>query len=212
MGNRFILPAKRLGVAEDVSCAVLAGGQSSRMGTDKSFVSLLGRPLIEEVLARVEGLGSETLIITNHPDDYRYLGLPLFADVVPGAGALGGIYTAVSVAGAPYTLVVACDMPFLNHHLLAYLVSLRAGYDVVVPRLGGVPEPLHAVYGKNCLEPMRRRIERGRLKVIGFFPEVRVRTVDEPEIERFDPQHLSFVNVNTPDELAQARRLAGEES
>ncbi len=195
-------------MAEAVSCVVLAGGKSSRMGTDKSFLPILGRPLIEEVLTRVEGLGVETLIVTNRPDDYRYLGLSLFTDAVPNQGALGGIYTAVQAARAPFVLVVACDMPFLNRDLLAYLVSLRSGYDVVAPRLGGVPEPLHAVYARSCLEPMRRSMESGMLKIIAFYPEVRLRYVDEPEIDRFDPQHLSFMNVNTPQELAHARALA----
>lgn len=198
-------------MTEAISCVVLAGGKSSRMGTDKSFVSLLGRPLIEEVLARVEGLGAETLIVTNRPDDYRYLGLPLVSDVIPDRGALGGVYTAIHAARNPYALVVACDMPFLNRDLLAYLISLRTGYDVVVPRLSGVPEPLHAVYARTCLQPIHRNLQSGRLKIVSFFPEVRMRSVDEPEIDRFDPHHLSFINVNTPEELAQARSLAGEQ-
>jgi molybdopterin-guanine dinucleotide biosynthesis protein A len=74
-----------------VTVALLAGGKSSRMGTDKAFVRVLGRPLIEDILAQVDGLGAETLIVTNRPDDYRYLGLPLFGDVLPDKGALGGI-------------------------------------------------------------------------------------------------------------------------
>lgn len=197
-------------MTEAVSVVVLAGGKSSRMGTDKAFVPILGRPLIEEVLARITGLGAETLIVTNRPEAYRTLGLPLVADILPAQGALGGIYTAIHAAHSPYTLVVACDMPFLNRDLLAYLISLRAGYDVVVPRLGGIPEPLHAVYGKNCLEPIRRSLESGVRKITAFFPEVRVRYVDEAEINRFDPAHLSFININTPAELAQARALAGE--
>ncbi len=195
-------------MAEAVSVVVLAGGKSSRMGTDKAFVPLLGRPLIEEVLARVAGLGVETLIVTNRPEAYRALGLPLIADVIPDQGALGGIYTAIHAAHSPYALVVACDMPFLNRDLLAYLISLRAGYDVVVPRLGGVAEPLHALYSKNCLEPIRCSLESGVRKIIAFFPQVRVRYLDEDEIDRFDPAHLSFINVNTPAELAQAQALA----
>jgi molybdopterin-guanine dinucleotide biosynthesis protein A len=196
-------------MSEGVSCIVLAGGKSSRMGTDKAFVSILGRSLIEEVLARVQGLGEETLIVTNRPDDYHYLGLRLVADVIPGMGVLGGIYTALYAARMPYALVVACDMPFLNRELLSYLVSLREGQDAVVPHVGGLPEPVHAVYARTCLEAIARNLSSGALKIAEFYPQVRVRYVDAPEIERFDPQYHSFVNVNTPEELARARKLAG---
>jgi molybdopterin-guanine dinucleotide biosynthesis protein A len=178
------------------------------MGTDKAFVPLLGRPLIEEVIARVAELGVETVVVTNRPDEYRYLGVPLVGDIVPDQGALGGLYTALHAARAPHTLIVACDMPFLQRELLAYLISLRADYDAVVPRLGGRPEPLHALYAKSCLEPIRRNLEARSLKIAAFFSDVRLRYVGEPEIDRFDPQHLSFLNVNTPDELANAQALA----
>jgi molybdopterin-guanine dinucleotide biosynthesis protein A len=191
-----------------VSVAILAGGKSSRMGTDKAFVRVLGRPLIEDILAQVEGLGQETLIVTNRPDDYRYLGVPLFTDVLPDKGALGGLYTALHSSSQPHTLCVACDMPFVVRPLLDYLLALAPQGDVVMPRLNGEAEPFRAVYSRACLGPMRAALDAGRLRVISFFPEVRVRFVDEAEIDRFDPRHLSFFNVNTPEDLEQARRLA----
>jgi molybdopterin-guanine dinucleotide biosynthesis protein A len=175
------------------------------MGTDKAFLEMSGQPLIERVLARVEGVADEIIISANRPEAFAYLGLPTFADIVPGKAALGGIYTAVSQARGEHTLVVAVDMPFLNRDLLAYLLSLREGYDVVVPRLDGYLEPTHAVYSKACLKPMRRRINANRLKVIDlFYDEVRVRYVDEEAMRPYDPELRSFVNVNTPDDLAQA--------
>jgi molybdopterin-guanine dinucleotide biosynthesis protein A len=193
-----------------VTVALLAGGKSSRMGTDKSFVRVLGRPLIEEVLAQVAGLGSETLIVTNRPDDYRYLGLPLFSDVLPDKGALGGIYTALHSATQPYVFCLACDMPFIVRPLLDYFVTLLpdANADVIMPRLGAEAEPFRALYARTCLAPIRAALDAGKMRVISFFPEVRMRFVDEPEIDRFDPAHRSFFNVNTPEDLAQARRLA----
>jgi molybdenum cofactor guanylyltransferase len=193
----------------DLTVAILAGGKSSRMGTDKSFVRVLGRPLIEDVLAQVAGLGAETLIVTNRPDDYGYLGLPLFTDVLPDKGALGGIYTALHSSSLPHTLCVACDMPFVVRPLLDYLISLIPEADAIVPRLNGEAEPFRAIYSRACLGPIRAALDAGKMRVISFFPAVRVRFVDEPEIDRFDPQHLSFFNVNTPEDLEQARRLAG---
>ena len=190
--------------------AILAGGKSSRMGTDKAFVRVLGRPLIEDLLAQVAGIGAETIIITNRPDDYRYLGVPLFTDVLPDKGALGGIYTALHSSSQPHTLCVACDMPFVIRPLLDFLISLipDANADAIVPRLSGETEPFRAIYAQTCLGPIRAALDAGKLRVISFFPDVRVRFVDEAEIDRFDPRHLSFFNVNTPDELEQARKLA----
>ncbi len=187
----------------------MAGGQSSRLGTNKALVEVGGQRIIERILARVRGLGDEVLLVTNTPAEYAYLGLPSFPDLLPGKGPLGGLYTALSYAKNEYILALSCDQPFLNRNLLAYLLSLRHDYDVVVPlNREGYPQSMHAVYGKGCLEPIRRSLEAERLKVIGFFSDVRVREVTGAEIDRFDPQRLSFLNVNTPEDLAEARRLA----
>ena len=191
-----------------LTVAILAGGKSSRMGTDKAFVRVLGRPLIEDLLAQIAGISAETIIVTNHPDDYRYLGVPLFTDVLPDKGALGGIYTAIHSSSQPHTLCIACDMPFVVRPLLDYLISLIPQGDAIVPRLGGEAEPFRAIYARACLGPIRAALDASKMRVISFFPDVRVRFVDEAEMDRFDPQHLSFFNVNTPEDLEQARKLA----
>jgi molybdopterin-guanine dinucleotide biosynthesis protein A len=191
-----------------LTVAILAGGKSSRMGTDKAFVRVLGRPLIEDLLAQVAGIGAETIIITNRPDDYLYLGVPLFTDVLPDKGALGGIYTALHSSSQPHTLCIACDMPFVVRPLLDYLIALIPDGDAIVPRLGREAEPFRAIYAQACLGPVRAALDASKMRVISFFPDVRVRFVDEAEIDRFDPRHLSFFNVNTPDDLEEARRLA----
>ncbi len=196
-------------MAAAVTVAILAGGKSSRMGTDKSFVRVLGRPLIEDIVAQTAGVGAETIIITNRSDDYRYLGLPLFSDILPDKGALGGIYTALHSSAQPHTLCVACDMPFVVRPLLDFLIGLIPEGDAIVPRLNGEAEPFRALYAQACLGPIRAALDAGKMRVISFFPQVRVRFVDEAELDRYDPQHRSFFNINTPDELEQARRLAG---
>lgn len=180
------------------------------MGTDKAFVRVLGRPLIEDILAQLEGLGTETIIITNRPDDYRYLNLPLFTDVLPDKGALGGLYSALHSASQPHVLCVACDMPFVVRPLLDYLLRLIPEGDAIIPRLDGEAEPFRAVYARDaCLGPMRAALDAGKMRVISFLPDVRVRWVDEADIDRHDPRRLSFFNVNTPADLEEARRLAG---
>lgn len=191
-----------------VTVALLAGGKSSRMGTDKAFVRVLGRPLIEDILAQVDGLGAENIIVTNRPDDYHYLGLPLFGDVLLDKGALGGIYTALHSATQPHVFCLACDMPFIVRPLLDYFITLISEGDVIMPRLGAESEPFRALYSRACLGPIRAALEAGKMRVISFFPDVRVRFVDEAEIDRFDPTHRSFFNVNTPEDLEQARQLA----
>lgn len=190
----------------NLTIAILAGGQSSRMGTDKSFVLFEGRPMIEVVRDQVAALGDELILITNKPDAYAHLGLPMFGDVYPDHGSLGGIFTAVYHAGHPHTLVVACDMPWLNRPLLQHMISLRHTADVVVPRWQKHPEPLHAIYSKACLAAIEANLKAQRLKIAGFFDQVRVHFVERETIARFDPRGRSFANVNTPQDLQEAQK------
>ena len=202
---RSFAQSHRTHTMPDQAIAILAGGRSSRMGTDKSFVPLLGKTLIQHVLDRVRVLDLPIILITNRPDDYRPLGLPLFSDVLPDKGALGGLYTALTYSPAAYTLCVACDMPFLNADLLRFLLDQRAGHDVIVPRINGFPEAMHAVYRKNCLPAMWERLKQNRLKAISFYGRMRVHFVEEATVRQYDPDLRSFVNINTPEELARIR-------
>lgn len=188
----------------ELTVAIMAGGQSSRMGADKSFVLFDGRPMIEVVLEAVSGLGGETLLITNKPADYAHLNLPMVSDLYPDHGPLGGIYTAVHAATHFHTLVVACDMPWLNRPLLEHMITLCQTADVIVPRWKKYPEPLHAIYSKACLAPIEAKLKAKRLKITGFFGQVAVRFVEREEIELFDRNGRSFANINSPADLQQA--------
>jgi molybdopterin-guanine dinucleotide biosynthesis protein A len=197
-----------------VSVAVLAGGQSRRMGQDKAFLPVGGRPVVERVVERVGPLSDDLLLIANTRAPYSHLAGRLVSDVYPGQGPLGGIYTALQAARHEHCLVVACDMPFLNPGLLRYLIGLAglsAAYDVVIPRVEEFPETLHAVYGKRCLEPIQRRLLAGQLKIVGFFDEVRVRYVERDDVARFDPEFHSFLNMNTPSDWERLQQLAVQE-
>lgn len=194
------------------SIVVNAGGGSTRMGTDKALLDIGGKPMIERILEQTAGLGDQ-LIITNTPEKYAYLGLPLAGDVLPGKGALGGLYTALRAATQPYAAVLACDMPFVSRALLEYMMSLAEAFDAVVPRLPPAgegqaeAEPFRAIYSKACLVPIRRALEANRLRMISFFPEVRLRWVDSDEIRRYDPGLTTFMNCNTPEELGVVREM-----
>ena len=195
-------------IRQPISCIVLAGGESKRLGTDKGFLKIGDRFLIEDIVEKMARIGDEVIIVTNFTQRYSYLNTRLVGDIYPGKGALGGIYSGLRAARHDYGLVVACDMPFLDLRLLRYMILLSPGQDVVIPRVGGLTEPLHAIYSKECLQPIERLLSAGGFKIIDFFPEVRVRYVEEQEIRLFDPQCLSFFNINSPCDLEKARGLA----
>lgn len=197
-----------LPTSSPVTVAIMAGGQSMRMGRDKSLLCLGGQPLIERVLDRVAPLSDDLLIVTNDPEKYGWLAnrARFIPDATgPGRGPLAGIAAALAAARAPASLVVATDMPFLSAPLLHHLATLDAEADVVVPVIeAGRPETLHALYRRTCLPAIERRLAAGRLKITGFFEEVRVREVGVAELRRFDPELRSFVNANTPAEWVAA--------
>jgi FdhD protein len=162
------------------------------------------------VLDAVAPVVDDVLIVTNTPDLYGFLGLPMVPDAWPEHGSLGGIFTGLTACGGDAAFTVACDMPFL-HPDVARLVIARAGEgDVVVPRAGGQLQTLHALYAKACLPAIETRLRAGRLKIVGFFEDVRVVEVAEAEVARHRAPELVFMNVNTPEELERARALAAE--
>jgi molybdopterin-guanine dinucleotide biosynthesis protein A len=190
-----------------LSIAIQAGGRSERMGRDKARVLLAGRPLITHVLERVAHLGSDILVTTNAPDEYAFLGVRLAGDEQPGAGALAGLRTALRAARHETVLVLACDLPFVCLPLLEHQLQLAPGADAVVPRWRGELEPLHAVYRRTCLPAIEQSLAEGRRRMISFLPAVRLTVVEEDRVANYDPDGLTFFNVNTPDDLQAAERI-----
>lgn len=206
-------------VSPPLSAAVLAGGKSSRMGQDKALVPLAvdGPALIAIVIAQLHEVADEVLVVANDLERYARFGARVVPDREPGIGALGGIATALREASARHCLVVACDMPFLNGALLRLMAREPRSYDALVPLLPGhsrqrgdglVYQTLHAIYSKNCLEPIEHQIRRGNRQVIGFFDDIQVRTLDMKTVQSVDPDLRSFFNANTPAALVRARELA----
>ena len=192
-----------------VTGVVQAGGGSTRMGGQpKALMELGGRRIIERVLAALRPVVDEVLIVTNTPELYAFLELPMVADVYPDHGSLGGIYSGLKAASGQAAFTVACDMPFLSPEIIELVIRRSGEGDVVIPRVGDQLETLHAAYGKTCLPHIEERLIAGRLKITGFFQSVRVVEIAEEEIGRFGDPRLVFMNVNTPDELRRARALA----
>jgi molybdopterin-guanine dinucleotide biosynthesis protein A len=190
-----------------VTGVILAGGKSRRMGRNKAFLPFGQGVLIERVIEVVQEVTPEVILITNTPEQYQRFGLPMFSDVIADAGSLGGIYTGLVTAQTLYSLCLACDMPFVKPSFLRFLCDAAAEADVVIPRNAEDFQPLCAVYSQVCREPIRHQIEAGRLKITGFFDEMRVRVIEGELLARYDPHDLMFFNANTPEEYEQARRL-----
>ena len=194
-----------------VTGVVQAGGKSTRMGGQpKALIPLGGRSIVERVVLALTPIVDDMLVVTNTPELYAFLGLPMVPDVFPEGGSLGGIYSGLRAAPGEAAFTVACDMPFLSAPV-ARLVLARAGEaDVVAPRIGEQWETLHACYGKACLGPMERRLREGQLRITGFFEDVRVLAITEAEVAAVGDPARVFMNVNTPDELARARALGAD--
>lgn len=180
---------------------ILSGGKSARMGKNKAFLQVGGIPIIQRIYSLFEELFEEVLIITNERDLFANLNAKTYNDLIPDCGALGGLYTGLFYSLFPYSFCVACDMPFLRPSLIEFLLSKTEDYDAVVPRTHDGLQPLHAVYSKSCLTPIKELIDHGGLKIIDFYEKARVRVIDEIEFQSIDPNLDSFLNVNTPEEL-----------
>jgi molybdenum cofactor guanylyltransferase len=201
-----------------LSAAALAGGQSRRMGTDKALLPLVpgGQPMLGVVLERLSAVADDTFVVADDQARYSELGVRVVPDLSRHVGALGGIQAAIAWSAHEHCLIVACDMPFLSLPLLRRMAAEPRDYDVLVPLIPGesrqrddglVYQTLHAIYSKRCLPFIEKRIAEGRKQVVGFFADVRVRTLDVAEITRWDPDLLSFFNANTPEAMLVAARI-----
>jgi molybdopterin-guanine dinucleotide biosynthesis protein A len=191
-----------------ITGVIQAGGRSRRMeGRPKALMELGGRRIIDRVADVVREVSDDLLIVTNTPELYTSLGVPMVPDAFPDHGSLGGIYSGLRAAAGDVAFTVACDMPFLMPEV-ARLVTARAGEaNVVAPRVGDRFETLHACYAKSCLAPIETRLRAKQLKITDFYDDVRVLEIKAGDVARYRPPEVVFMNVNTPEELETARTL-----
>ena len=197
----------------EITAIILAGGKSLRLGRNKALETIGGKSLIEYVIERLRPLTNRFLIVTSQgqSDLPVIYDAEVLVDIYPGKGPLVGIYTGLLASRTSHNAVVAGDMPFINIELLRYMIELSPDFDVVIPRLReGMIEPLHAVYSKNCLNNMKTQLEQGYLKISYLLDTVRVRYVEIAECQKFDPQLLTFFNINSQSDLDKAIALAAE--
>jgi molybdopterin-guanine dinucleotide biosynthesis protein A len=185
---------------------ILSGGKSLRMGgQNKAFLKIDGVPIVKRIQILFEKIFEEIIIVTDQEELFSSFNARIYGDLIPGRGALGGLYTGLSYSSFPFSFCVACDMPFLKESVIQYLIQSVGAYDVFVPKTRDGFEPLHAIYSKNCLGAIKETIEKGKYKVFDFYPLVRVKVIDETAFLPLDPMRESFINVNTPEELIRTQ-------
>ena len=194
-------PDGKSSLIKEVTGLILAGGKSSRFGKNKALVEVGGVRLIERVIKVMGSVFKQVIIITNTPDEYAYLKLPMIEDLIKGLGPLGGLYTGLESISNETGFFVACDMPFLSEPLIRHIVEFRNEFDVILPKIDWKIEALHGLYNKRCLPAIRELIDSQQYQVIRFFPKMRVKYLDEAEIRKYDPELKTFFNINEPREM-----------
>lgn len=190
---------------ERITPLILVGGKSQRMGTNKSFVLLDGKPMLEVVLSIIRPLFShQPILVANSSNLYAHLNLPIVEDIYKEKGPLGGIHAALSYSSTPYIFVFGCDMPFLQPALIEYMVNKLEDEDILIPRDGKRIEPLHAIYSKNCLPAVEAQIRQGSFKIQSFFSQVRIKYLEKEDLAVFGQS--CFSNINNQEELVKAQR------
>lgn len=188
------------------SGVILAGGRSSRMKFNKAFAEIGGRPVIKIIIDKFARLFDETIIISNEPEVYEQLGVPVYPDVYPRMGPVSGIHSGLCHASYERVFVLGCDVPFINMQLVEYMLNILDDYDSVVPEIDCYLQPLAAVYSRKCAPVLQTCLETNRVKLIRIFEELNALVLKRPELEQFGIVEEIFLNVND----IQALQLAGE--
>ncbi|MBX3318266.1 MAG: molybdenum cofactor guanylyltransferase [Nitrospira sp.] len=193
----------------DVAGVLLAGGKSRRMGQDKRFLSFGDRRLFEHGLSTLRSLLQYVSIVIAQDSPFLSANVPVLRDVVAHCGSLGGLYTGLRETSTPHVFVAACDMPFLNVHLIRYMIGLKEEADIIVPSWNNRIQPTHAIYSKRCVPVFEDMIRRRQVKIQDAFqhPSLTVRLMADSEVRQIDPKGRSFLNINSPADLEAARLL-----
>lgn len=191
------------------TAAILAGGQARRLGgIDKSALVVGARSILDRQLSLLRGLTPHLLIVANDRSRVQAAGVPVVIDRIGGAGALGGLYTALVEAPTEQVLVIGCDMPFLTAPFLLYLAEQGRGADAAVPRDGHGRHPLCASYDRRIAPHFHARIQGGDLRIGEALVDLTVRELGPADLAPFNPDGLLLFNVNTPEDYSQARSSA----
>jgi len=192
---------------------ILAGCINSRIKTEKAFIQLNPEvSLITITLEILRKIFSEIIIVTNNPKPYLKFRTKVVEDLIKNKGPLAGIFTGVCFSTSELNFVVACDMPFIDSELINCIIQKPEEYNVVTPEINGKVESLYTRYSKKTLPVIFSHLQKDELKVQDILAELKVLKITQEEIERFDPKHLSFFNINSEEDLKKARDLLSKKS
>jgi molybdenum cofactor guanylyltransferase len=193
----------------EVTGILLAGGKSRRMGEDKRHLVVGEQTLLERGLAVLCSTFQNVLVVIAQDSPPLGVDARVVRDLVPDCGSLGGLYSGLMQATTPWVFVVACDMPFLNQAVIAQFTSRRTTADIVMAKLDARLQPMHALYGKQCLPVLEQMVRARQLKIQEMVSQssLRVCYVTEADLLSIDPSGRSFYNVNTLADLEAARSL-----
>ncbi len=177
------------------------------MGRDKAFIEIEGIPIIQRVYSLFKKLFPEIIIVTNEKSGYEGFEAKIVTDLIANRGALGGLYTGLFFSSYPSSFCVACDMPFLNESLIRFLIEQIDGYEAIVPKTEDGLQPLHAIYSKTCLTPIEMLLAQGKFKITDFYPFIKIKIVEESEFIHLDNTKVSFLNINTPEDLEVVKSI-----
>jgi molybdopterin-guanine dinucleotide biosynthesis protein A len=188
----------------DVTGIILAGGKSLRFGRNKAIEKIAGMTLIERVVKHLIPITGRIILVTDGDNKFfsEIKSAEVTTDIYPAKGPLGGIYTGLSASYTIANIVVACDMPFLNAMLLEHMVNLSPGFDAVIPRWpNNQIEPLHGIYSNKCVPIMKKHLETNKLSISDCLNEMHILYLNQNEFSKFDPEFLSFFNVNNQTDI-----------
>lgn len=190
-------------ISEKCSGVILAGGMSKRLnGRDKAMIEIHGKRILDHIHAVYSDIFSEIILVTNTPQAYLDWNMLTVTDLFPVRSSLTGIHAGLFYASRPFVFVSACDAPFLKPELVRLLISqARPGADVVMPETAKGFEPLCAVYSKSCLDIIEAHIRQEKLKIQRVFHQSRINRISEAMLRKADPDLVSFININTPEDL-----------
>ncbi len=193
----------------DLAAFILAGGKSTRMGTDKAFVTFNGRTLLERACALARSVAADVRIVGDPAKFAEFH--PVVEDIFPGCGPLGGIHASLRASSSDLNLMLAVDMPLVTTGLLDYLIERArdSPATVTVPRSATGFEPLCAVYRRAFADAAQHALEQGRHKIDALFTGESTQVISEDDLKGKGFSAETFRNVNTPEELAEARSRGG---
>lgn len=183
---------------------ILSGGKSVRMGFNKAFIDIGGKPIIHRIVGLFKELFDEIIIVANEPVEYEEIDVTIATDIFKEAGSLGGIYTGLFHASSEYSFVAACDMPFLNKEVISRMCKTSTGENAIVPFIMGRYHPLHAIYSKKCLKPIAEMIKNRDLRITNLFQRIKTKRLEERDWLSGEPILLSLDNINTREDLRRA--------